>query len=332
MAIANVTLSNTFDQWRIRHNIITLNINDLQNSNEGLNVAAANTVYGFIKFAAGVGSENAPSITSIDDPGSGVYFPSNGQMAFSTNNVQSLIFNANREATFSNNVSVVGNLTAENGTINQNLNVSGNTSVVGILDIGTLKFNPSANGITSIEYNSNLAGGNQSIPTTPAIKNYVDNNIYSGLTTSSSGTSVTTYTTEINFVDGFSITGNGSTATVNSVAKRWRTETSNYTASHGDRILADTITSSFTITLPASPNDGDVVIISDPDTSWGTNALTVNGNGNSIDGSASVTLETDNDLKRYVYSIGKGQWVTANSLGSAGGATSSLAYFYGVTL
>jgi hypothetical protein len=65
----------------------------------------------------------------------------------------------------------------------------------------------------------------------------------------------------------------------------WVTKTTTYTAVSGDRLLADTLTTSaFTITLPAAPAANDFIIIADPNaTGWATNNLTIGRNGLKIE-------------------------------------------------
>jgi hypothetical protein len=97
-----------------------------------------------------------------------------------------------------------------------------------------------------------------------------------------------------------SVNGNATTATTasgvvaNSVtpaglagsvgANAWVSKTANYTASTGDRIEADTTSSSFTITLPASPVLGSMVTIADSGRTWATNNLMVSRNASTIEG------------------------------------------------
>lgn len=69
-------------------------------------------------------------------------------------------------------------------------------------------------------------------------------------------------------------------------AGRWVTKVANYTAMAGDALLADTTWSVFTITLPLSPQPSDQIDIADPQGTWATNNLTINRNGNNIDGNA----------------------------------------------
>jgi len=58
-----------------------------------------------------------------------------------------------------------------------------------------------------------------------------------------------------------------------------------YTAKAGETVHADTSGGAFTVTLPASPVEGDRVSFVDED-DWSTNNLTVARNGNTIDGDA----------------------------------------------
>jgi hypothetical protein len=66
----------------------------------------------------------------------------------------------------------------------------------------------------------------------------------------------------------------------------WTKKTTTYTAVRGDRLLADTTSAAFTITLPATPSEGDIIQIADFAETWGTNALTVGRNGAKIDSAA----------------------------------------------
>ena len=59
-------------------------------------------------------------------------------------------------------------------------------------------------------------------------------------------------------------------------------KTANYTASANEGILADTSGGAFTVTLPATPTTGDVVVVADPTGDWGTNNLTIGRNGSTI--------------------------------------------------
>lgn len=66
----------------------------------------------------------------------------------------------------------------------------------------------------------------------------------------------------------------------------FRVVTSSQTLVIGDRVAADTTSSAFALTLPASPANGDTLEISDHAATFGSNALTLNRNGNIIEGLA----------------------------------------------
>ena len=72
-------------------------------------------------------------------------------------------------------------------------------------------------------------------------------------------------------------------------ASSWLFKTSNYTAVNNDMIIADTTSASFTVTLPASPSQGDMVTIADGN-NWQTNNLIVGRNGSTIKGVADDLL------------------------------------------
>jgi hypothetical protein len=68
-----------------------------------------------------------------------------------------------------------------------------------------------------------------------------------------------------------------------------------------------------TVELPPSPNNGDVVMIKDAGASDGTTGfsecpLTVDGNGNIVNASSSVTLSTDNSFTFFIWDD-LNQWI-----------------------
>jgi hypothetical protein len=67
------------------------------------------------------------------------------------------------------------------------------------------------------------------------------------------------------------------------IIKSWVRITSNYTALNGDKLIADTTSGSFTVTMPATPSAGHSVQITDGG-SWRINNLLVNFNGATIEG------------------------------------------------
>ena len=76
----------------------------------------------------------------------------------------------------------------------------------------------------------------------------------------------------------------GSTPNPRTDGFQYKSGTFNF--SNKDRIAADTTSSAFTGTLPASPTVGDVVEVVDAQGTWGTNNLTIGRNSQLIDGNA----------------------------------------------
>ena len=70
-----------------------------------------------------------------------------------------------------------------------------------------------------------------------------------------------------------------------------------YTASDGDFVLADASADPITITLP-SPTKGATVIVKKTDSS--ANAVTVNTAAGSIDGKASITIDTQYQTVTFI--------------------------------
>jgi hypothetical protein len=81
----------------------------------------------------------------------------------------------------------------------------------------------------------------------------------------------------------------------------WSKKTSNYTAVNGDRIIADTTSGSFTITLPATPTTGNSIIISDGN-NWSVNNLIVARNGSTIEElNENLTIDIAQIAIEFVY-------------------------------
>lgn len=79
-----------------------------------------------------------------------------------------------------------------------------------------------------------------------------------------------------------------------------------YSANVFDYIIADTSSSAFTITLPASPAFGNVIWFVDGAGTWNTHNLTINGNGINILnnlGNLIVTTARDNFSLVYYNSV-----------------------------
>ena len=103
-----------------------------------------------------------------------------------------------------------------------------------------------------------------------------------------------------NWYDIFSLAGLG---------EAWVIKTSNYTASDGDNLFADTSGGAFTITLPASPSIGNQVKIIDAEGTFGTNNLTVGRNSEKIQGATSdLVISTDGAGIALVYVNSDNGW------------------------
>lgn len=68
------------------------------------------------------------------------------------------------------------------------------------------------------------------------------------------------------------------------------TITSNYTASSGELVDVDASGGAVTVTLPSSPSASDFVHVSKRDSS--SNTVTIDGNGNNINGETSQSIGT----------------------------------------
>ncbi len=79
----------------------------------------------------------------------------------------------------------------------------------------------------------------------------------------------------------------------------------NYTADAGDLIAADTGAGTWTLTLPAA---GGIVTVFDAGGDWGTNALTVAGNGATIDGGASFSADVGGYVVTFIRAAGDAAW------------------------
>lgn len=96
----------------------------------------------------------------------------------------------------------------------------------------------------------------------------------------------------------------------------WILKSSNYTASPNDRIIANTTTGSFTITLPATPIAGTYVVITDAN-DWKTNNLIVNPNGSTIEGlSDTLVIDLRDITVEFIYN--GTTWQVTATTGSQG--------------
>jgi len=133
------------------------------------------------------------------------------------------------------------------------------------------------------------------------------------------GTAVTATATELNYVDG--VTSPLQTQLDDTLKYAWSIITTTHTAAAGSRILADTSGGAFTITLPATPTNGDEVWFADPGANWATNNLTISGNGNNVDGAA--TFIADVDEGHFIATYNGTAWVVRFAKTSGGDLTTA---------
>ena len=87
-------------------------------------------------------------------------------------------------------------------------------------------------------------------------------------------------------------------------------KTSNYTASAGEGVFANTTGGSFTVTLPASPSLGDEVSIKDYAGTFDSNALTIGRNSQPIEGvAADLTVSVERAGLTLAYSDSTQGWL-----------------------
>jgi hypothetical protein len=110
---------------------------------------------------------------------------------------------------------------------------------------------------------------------------------------------------------GASQTGFGRQGTVN-----WSTtiRSSNFTAVSGNGYFCDTTAGSFTVTLPASPSEGDIVAIKDWSSTAATNNILIGRNGQEIEGNTQDgAINVHGDAQTLVFSGASRGWMVVNS-------------------
>ena len=125
---------------------------------------------------------------------------------------------------------------------------------------------------------------------------------------SQSGTTITLGASgdTITLASGASQTGFGRTGTVD-----WCTtaKTSPFTAVSGDGFFVNTTGGAITVTLPASPSQGDIVALKDYANTWDDNNVTLARNGSKINGVCQcATLDVESTSITLIYVDGTKGW------------------------
>jgi hypothetical protein len=109
---------------------------------------------------------------------------------------------------------------------------------------------------------------------------------------------------------GATSSGFGRSGTVN-----WDTtaKTTGFTAVSGVGYFCNTTSSAFTVTLPATPSAGDIVAFKDYANTFDTNVLTIDPNGNKVNGVVgNVTLDTEGRSVTVIYVDSTKGWLVTN--------------------
>lgn len=116
-----------------------------------------------------------------------------------------------------------------------------------------------------------------SIEKTYFVNNQVTQGVYTLTFKTSSGTGI-----KLAQGNRYTLYADGTNVNLIQMQQIWRTVTSAATVQPGSAILANTATTSFTLTLPASPVAGDIVSVVDAGYTFDTKPLTLGQNGSNI--------------------------------------------------
>jgi hypothetical protein len=109
--------------------------------------------------------------------------------------------------------------------------------------------------------------------------------------------------------------GSGSITIANSAPSiAWQSvQTGNFNATAGNGYPVNTTSSAITVTFPASPAAGDAITLTDYAGKWATNNVTVDDNGNKLNGiTANATLSTNRQSISFVYIDSTQGWIAYN--------------------
>ena len=137
-----------------------------------------------------------------------------------------------------------------------------------------------------------------SIEKTYFVNNQVTHGVYSLTFKTTSGTGV-----KLAQGNRYTLYADGTNVNLISMEQVWRTVSAAATVQPGSAILANTATTSFTLTLPASPATGDIVSVIDAGYTFDTKPLTMGRNSSNIANSAAnLVVSTQGAGFTLVYS------------------------------
>ena len=104
-------------------------------------------------------------------------------------------------------------------------------------------------------------------------------------------------------------------------------QTTGFTAVAGRGYPCNTTSAAFTVTLPSSPSAGDTIILLDYAGTFDTNALTINPNGNKIEGGTSnLQLSGDREGATLTYIDSTQGWLASSGINEGTDALSPVPY------
>ena len=114
----------------------------------------------------------------------------------------------------------------------------------------------------------------------------------------------------LNAIDATGLTIGGSSLKPGGM-KAWEDKSATFTAVSGKSYIVDTTSSAFDVELPSGPSYGDTVVFLDATGNFGTNAMTLLGNGEKIMRVVGQDLAVDEDdtYIEMVYSGGTNGWL-----------------------
>jgi len=105
-------------------------------------------------------------------------------------------------------------------------------------------------------------------------------------------------------------------------ATSYTLQTASFSPVAGTLNVADTTSTAFTSTLPVTPALGDFLVLADAKGTWGTNYLTINPNGQLLEGAYSnLTCDVANSYLTLVFVGGTTGWTVYHFTSSGGGGS-----------